>query len=92
MELVRRTKCPYTEVNRNLHLLGALLVQKRVGRMRFVRLNLKNGDAIILVKALKVLEKEAPPFPKRLTTQIDSFPSTETTAEEYPMTPACGGC
>ncbi|MCW4018717.1 MAG: ArsR family transcriptional regulator [Candidatus Bathyarchaeota archaeon] len=59
MALVHKVNSTYDEVNRNVHILDreGMVIQERVGRMRFIRLNAKNRNTEILLDALKRVEQ-----------------------------------
>ncbi len=57
MGLVRKINSTYIEVNRNLKILEkeGVLTDRRVGRMRMLRLNYDNPKTVLLLQALKIL-------------------------------------
>jgi predicted transcriptional regulator len=60
MGLVRRINSTYNETNRNFKILQkeGIVTDKRIGRMRMIRLNRENPRTVILLQALKILETE----------------------------------
>lgn len=60
MALVRATNSTYIEMNRNIKILEKedILTDKRVGRMRIIKLIRENQKTILLLQALKILTKQ----------------------------------
>jgi predicted transcriptional regulator len=59
MELVRKVNSTYNQVNSNLQILReeGIVFDERFGRMRVIRLNKDNPKTVLLLQALKILEK-----------------------------------
>jgi DNA-binding transcriptional ArsR family regulator len=71
MKLVRVVNSTYNEVDRNLRILEreGIVNQRRVGRNRIIRLNLKNEKTVVTLKILKLLNGsvDLKQFRRRLT-------------------------
>lgn len=63
MALVHEVNSTFGEIDRHLRLLDDLVVQRRSGRMRYVRLNWKNEYTPALVEIVKFLAGQGRLFP-----------------------------
>jgi len=63
MDLVRKVNSTYTQVNRNLQILEQedIVVSRFYGRMRMIRLNHENPKTEAILKALRILRRQAKP-------------------------------
>jgi len=58
MKLVRNINSTYVEVNRNIKILEkeGIVIDKRFGRLRIIKLNYENNNTKLLLKVLRILD------------------------------------
>ena len=75
MGLVRKINSTYVEVDRNLKILEkeGIIIDKRLGRMRMLRLNYDNPKTALLLQALKILNSPIASDPPVKPINFDLF-------------------
>lgn len=58
MELTRKVNSTYNQVNQHLRVLHeeGIILDRRSGRLRMIRLNKENPKTLLLLQALRILE------------------------------------